>query len=176
MHVGAEYRSFLLYWGPVVLKGILTDDRYFHFLLLSSAITLFLGLSIPEDDVQLGEEMITTYLTMYPGLYGKSLVLEAKVTIESGGGEKRERKKIIDFEKRKKKGQRWMAKTTHTLIHLGEHVRKFGPLWTASCFPFESFYHYTVKRIHGTRYALHQVSQFPSPLLERTPDFSHFLF
>lgn len=104
MHVGAEYRSFLLYWGPVVLKGILTDDRYFHFLLLSSAITLFLGLSITEDDVQLGEEMITTYLTMYPGLYGKSLVLEAKVTIESGGGEKRGRKKkkIIDFEKKKR--------------------------------------------------------------------------
>jgi len=66
-----------------------------------------------------------------------------------------------------------MAKTTHTLIHLGEHVRKFGPLWTASCFPFESFYHYTVKLIHGTWYALHQVSQFPSPLLERTLLISH---
>ena len=50
-----------------------------------------------------------------------------------------------------------MAKTTHTLVHLGHHVRTFGPLWTASCFPFESFYHYTVKLVHGTRYVLHQV-------------------
>jgi len=56
------------------------------------------------------------------------------------------------------KGQRWMPKTTHTLLHLGQQVRKLGPLWTASCFPFESFYHYAVKLINGTRYALHQVS------------------
>jgi len=51
-----------------------------------------------------------------------------------------------------------MPKTTHTLLHLGQQVRKLGPLWTASCFPFESFYHYAVKLINGTRYALHQVS------------------
>ena len=51
-----------------------------------------------------------------------------------------------------------MAKTTHTLLHLAQQVRKFGPLWATSCFPFESFYHYTIKLIHGTRYALHQAS------------------
>ena len=70
--VGAEYRSFLLYWGPIVLRYILDEDRYLHFLLLSSAITLFLGLSITAEDVNLGEEMIYLYLAMYPELYGKS--------------------------------------------------------------------------------------------------------
>ena len=68
---GAEYRSFLLYWGPMVLRDILEDDMYLHFLLLSSAITLLLGLSVTEDDVTLAEEMIYIYLTMYPALYGK---------------------------------------------------------------------------------------------------------
>jgi len=69
--IGAEYRSFLLYWGAIVLRGILDEDRYLHFLLLCSAITLFLGLSITEDDVRLGEEMIYIYLRMYPHLYSK---------------------------------------------------------------------------------------------------------
>ena len=46
-------------------------NRYLHFLLLCSAITLFLGLSITEDDVRLGEEMIYIYLRMYPHLYSK---------------------------------------------------------------------------------------------------------
>ena len=57
-----------------------------------------------------------------------------------------------------KKGQRFMSKTTHSLCHIPYHVRKWGPLWTTSCLPFESFYHFCVKMIHGTRYALHQVS------------------
>ena len=37
---GAEYRSFLLYWGPMVLRDILEEDMYFHSFWLSSAITL----------------------------------------------------------------------------------------------------------------------------------------
>ena len=55
----------------MVLRDILEDDMYLHFLLLSSAITLLLGLSVTEDDVTLAEEMIYIYLTMYPALYGK---------------------------------------------------------------------------------------------------------
>jgi len=45
-----------------------------------------------------------------------------------------------------------MSRTTHTLGHLGQHVRRLGPLWATSCFSFESFYHYAVQLIHGTRY------------------------
>jgi hypothetical protein len=35
-----EFRSFLLYTGPVVLKGVLSDTVYSHFMLSSSAISL----------------------------------------------------------------------------------------------------------------------------------------
>lgn len=36
-----EYRNFLLYFGPVVLKNVLQEDMYEHFLHLSSAIRIF---------------------------------------------------------------------------------------------------------------------------------------
>ena len=93
--VGAEYRSFLLYWSPIVLKGILEEQRYLHFLLLSGAITLFLGLSITEDDIRLGEEMLYIYLDLFPGFYGK---LAVHFSREKGlgslnGGEKKKKKK-----------------------------------------------------------------------------------
>jgi len=35
-----EFRTFLLYTGPVVLRGILPEQTYVHFMLLSTAITL----------------------------------------------------------------------------------------------------------------------------------------
>lgn len=34
--------------------------------------------------------------------------------------------------------------------HLVGMVRRYGPLWTHSCFPFESFNSYLISLIHGT--------------------------
>jgi hypothetical protein len=37
-----EFRQFLLITGPLVLKGVVDDEIYFHFLTLSTAMRVFL--------------------------------------------------------------------------------------------------------------------------------------
>lgn len=39
----SEYRSFLLYLGPVALKGVLEDEKYDNFLTLNVAMSILLN-------------------------------------------------------------------------------------------------------------------------------------
>ena len=39
----------------------------------------------------------------------------------------------------------------HSLLHLADGVRNLGPLWTHSCFPFESYNGNLLKLFHGTQ-------------------------
>jgi Ca2+/Na+ antiporter len=173
----------LLYFGPIVLRDILPEEYYIHFLLLSCAITLFLGVSLPDNLVNLGEEMLQIYLINFEGLYGLILFFLLFIDIFSKQNKTKQNKTKQNKTKQNKTkqnktkhtltadkltnllslsfffllGARWMSKTTHSLSHIAGCVRKTGPLWTASCFPFESFYHFGIQMIHGTRYVLHQV-------------------
>jgi len=45
----------------------------------------------------------------------------------------------------------------HHVKHLKGQVLRYGPLWTTSCFPFESMNHFLRKLIHGTGNVLSQV-------------------
>jgi len=40
---------------------------------------------------------------------------------------------------------------THQLIHLALYVKRFGPLWASSAFPFEDYNGVLKKMVHGTR-------------------------
>jgi len=118
-----EYRNFLLYYGPIVLRGLLGDPYYRHFLLLSNAVGVLLERRITPDNLTRARDMLHAYVRRFAELYG----------------------------------QRYVSKTVHSLIHLADCVRKLGPLWVPSCFPFESAYHYLVQQVHGTRFPLEQV-------------------
>ena len=39
----------------------------------------------------------------------------------------------------------------HLLCHIGTCIRNWGPLWSYSCFPFESMNHHIKRLFHGTR-------------------------
>ena len=45
----------------------------------------------------------------------------------------------------------------HLLTHLVDHVKLFGPLWTHSCFEFESANLRLRNLVHGKRYPDQQV-------------------
>ena len=47
----------------------------------------------------------------------------------------------------------------HSLIHLVECVRQYGPLWTFSCFGFDNMNGYLKKHCHGTRNVLPQLAR-----------------
>ena len=38
-----EFRSFMLFYGPIVLRSVLPEDYYRHFIFLSEAIFVLLG-------------------------------------------------------------------------------------------------------------------------------------
>ncbi len=48
----------------------------------------------------------------------------------------------------------------HMLTHLAFHVRNWGPLWSYSCFSFESVNGQIRKLFHGTRDMSEQVSWY----------------
>ena len=43
------------------------------------------------------------------------------------------------------------------LLHMGHYVRKLGPLWTHSAFPFEDAIGHLCEKSHGTHDIIHQV-------------------
>ena len=66
-----EFRQFVLYTGPVVLKSVLDVAVYEHFLLLHVAMSILLCDSLLLKFVNLAEELLNIFVTHYPVLYGE---------------------------------------------------------------------------------------------------------
>lgn len=67
---GLEFRTFLLYLGPTILKDIVSEQVYNHFMLLFCIVTIFTCQTyIEEGFLTLAEELITAYLEEYIDIY-----------------------------------------------------------------------------------------------------------
>ena len=66
-----ECRQFLLYTGPVVLKGILADDQYQHFLSLTVAMTILLNddAEVRSRYIDYAQELLTYFVRRSKELY-----------------------------------------------------------------------------------------------------------
>lgn len=62
-------------------------------------------------------------------------------------------------------GRKNLVCNVHLLLHLPEEVRKFGPLWTMSCFPFENLNGVLKSYVHGSRYPELQIYSSVSTFL-----------
>lgn len=69
---GLEFRTFLLYIGPVVLKDILPEDAYSHFLQLFCAIRICScqRLFNISEYVQVADSLIRDFIEEYICIYG----------------------------------------------------------------------------------------------------------
>ncbi|XP_043206989.1 uncharacterized protein LOC122373208 [Amphibalanus amphitrite] len=54
-------------------------------------------------------------------------------------------------------GTKIMTSNVHQLLHLAESVKRWGPLWAHSAFPFEDWNGRLLKYVHGTRSAANQI-------------------
>lgn len=54
-------------------------------------------------------------------------------------------------------GERYVLPNVHGLLHLPEDVRDLGPLWSHSCFPFESGNGELLRLFHGSQSVNKQV-------------------
>lgn len=68
-----EFWQFLLYTGPVVLKNVLSSERYYHFLSLTVAISIMLKSdeSTRNAYLQYAHELISHFVIRCADLYGK---------------------------------------------------------------------------------------------------------
>ena len=68
-----EFRQFLLYAGPVVLKGVINGSIYIHFLAFSVAISIFLNKNKIKDptNISYAKDLLIFFVQKAPEIYGK---------------------------------------------------------------------------------------------------------
>ncbi|XP_073841375.1 uncharacterized protein [Musca autumnalis] len=69
-----EFRQFLLYSGPCVLKGIVSEERYTHFMNLSVATRILLDERTNHADKDFAQHLLVSFVNRISALYDKSLL------------------------------------------------------------------------------------------------------
>ena len=65
-----EFRNFLLYTGPLILKGILSDDKYNHFITLHTSFRILLSSSLTKDQSHFAKQCLEHYVFNFGIIYG----------------------------------------------------------------------------------------------------------
>ena len=65
-----EFLPFLFYSGPLILKTILNDEKYEHFLYLHCAVTILSKYS-EERRIRFAEELLKFFVSEWERIYGK---------------------------------------------------------------------------------------------------------
>lgn len=65
-----EFRTFVLYLGPVVLKNILSDECYFHFICLHIGIIILLSTNSITKLVNFSEQLLIHFVEKFEEIYG----------------------------------------------------------------------------------------------------------
>ena len=66
-----ELRLFLLYAGPSVLKGIVSEEAYNHFLLLHFAMTILVSPSLNSEQSSFARNLLVRFVNTFETLYGE---------------------------------------------------------------------------------------------------------
>ena len=69
----AEFRQFLLYTGAVVLPGILSENLYHHFMLLSVGIRILACTQLSSSFCDYANELLVIFVSEAEKLYGKEM-------------------------------------------------------------------------------------------------------
>ncbi|XP_043476068.1 uncharacterized protein LOC122507432 [Leptopilina heterotoma] len=71
-----EFRTFLKYTGPIVLKNILPELMYENFILLHSAVTILCSPNLIAEsrNIDCAQEMLENFVTGFQSIYGKEFV------------------------------------------------------------------------------------------------------
>lgn len=135
---GTEFRQFLLYTGPVILKldecmGLNKGSNiYSHFLSLSIAMFILLSPNFCLKYQQYAKELLLHFVTETKSLYG----------------------------------MKYLTHNFHCLTHIADHVTTFGPLDNCSAFKYENFLQFFKKRIRKGSKPLQQIVRRLSEIME----------
>ena len=70
-----EYRQFLLYTATIVLKGILRDDLYKHFLVLSVALRILVSQGLALEHNEYAHKLLQYFVSQSKELYGQDFIV-----------------------------------------------------------------------------------------------------
>ncbi|XP_075539183.1 uncharacterized protein LOC142573828 [Dermacentor variabilis] len=126
----ADWRNWLLFYSPVVLKGRIPERHYNHWLKSVEIMHYLLG----------------------PCPAGASAQAGQLATI------RREMKKFL-LEYEELYGIEYMTYNAHLLVHVVDSAINWGPLWGYSLFPFESMNGTLGRYVNGTRYPQFQIAK-----------------
>ncbi len=65
-----EYRTFLLYTGPIVLKDIIEEKNYNHFLILHAAIRILCSPSLTAEQITYADACLRCFVRQFDVIYG----------------------------------------------------------------------------------------------------------
>lgn len=160
VYAGTEWQYWLLFYSLPLLSGILPNVYYLHYCALVCAIAMLVSGNISEGDLDKASVLLKEFHRHAGDLYGKIYIyiyalivvifavdihalyicVLPKVTLHL----------YI--------GSAMQTMNVHLLRHLVFNVRNWGPLWSYSCFGFESVNGELKKLFHGTRDMSQQVS------------------
>lgn len=72
MWKATEFRTFLLYTGPVALKGLLSETLYNNFVCLSVAVTICLNTELCQEYANYCEKLFHYFVEQFAKLYGEN--------------------------------------------------------------------------------------------------------
>jgi len=112
-----------VYTGIVAFQGVVSDEVYSHFLLLSVAIRCLASYQLSQSHVDYANRLLVMFVDYASQLYG----------------------------------QEFLVYNVHCLVHLSDDVRRFGPLDSISCFPYENFLKQLKKTVRSSHLPFQQV-------------------
>lgn len=122
-----ELRSLLLYTGPVILKGAISDQRFQHFMYLHIGIRLLASpvelLGQQGDSNRIANDCLKYFSYRFGEIYGKNHLIY----------------------------------NVHSLIHLAGECSVHGPLDQFSTFPYETFLYKLKRLVRSSNRPLAQI-------------------
>ena len=72
-----EFRQFVLYTGPVVLRNVVSDEMYTHFLTLTVALSILLDSDQEKckQNLQYAKDLLLYFVRKSESIYGKTFVV-----------------------------------------------------------------------------------------------------
>ncbi len=152
----SKYRSWILFYSLPVLEGILPSLYLEHLALLVCSLHFLLGDCITPSRCSRAKAMLQTFYEQYERLYGDYIhTLTCRYYTYTSNSVMT----LHSFV-----GLHNCTMNVHLLDHLVDTVKRFGPLWTSSCF-FESMNGELTRIRHGTQHTMQQANRVEWPYI-----------